>query len=173
MRRALILLVLLPLSLACRNAPQPAPAATGSPAPSPTSAPSEPAAIKPMPAQLPAVLAKVNGEPIERWEIENGVRRVEARAGSPMPPDKRDAVLRSVQLRRQARTDLEISKLLDAEVNAKVSVQDGDVDAFYEQNADRFKEGETVHASHILLGDSKLEQFVTQAKATSKVEILV
>jgi peptidyl-prolyl cis-trans isomerase C len=206
MKRALILAVLLLLPLACRKAAQPAPAAAAARSPSPTAASSEPAAIKPMPAQLPAVLAKVNGEPIERWEIENGVKRVEAQAGSPMPPDKRDAVLRSVldqlvtyhllaqesrarkvevtdadvearmnqmrrgfpnedafkqgvasqgltveRLQRQARTDLEISKLLDAEVNAHISVQDGDVDAFYKQNVDRFKEGETVHASHILL----------------------
>jgi peptidyl-prolyl cis-trans isomerase C len=207
MKHAFVLVSLLALSLGCRQASAPQPAAKPPATSAQPSAPSQPPAVRPMPAQLPAILAKVNGEPIERWEIENAVKRVEARAGGPMPADKRDEVLRGVldqlvdyhllaqesrarkfevtaadvearmsqmrrgfpdedafkqgvaaqgltveQLQRQARTDLEISKLLDAEVNAKVSVQDAEVDAFYKQNIERFKEGETVHASHILLG---------------------
>ena len=49
-----------------------------------------------MPAEIPAVLARVNGEAIERWEFDNAVKRIEARAGGPVPPDKRDEVLRGV-----------------------------------------------------------------------------
>jgi peptidyl-prolyl cis-trans isomerase C len=56
------------------------------------------------------------------------------------------------QLQRQTRMGLEIAKVVDAEVNSKIAVQDAEVDAFYKQNPDQFKEGESVHASHILIG---------------------
>jgi peptidyl-prolyl cis-trans isomerase C len=160
-----------------------------------------------MPALLPAVLARVNGEAIERWEFDNAVKRVEARAGGPVPPEKRDEVLRSVldqlvayhllaqqsktfkidvpdaevearlaevkrgfpteeafkqsltaqgitidQLRAQTKMSLQVQKVIDAEVTTKVTVQDAEVGAFYQQNLERFKQGDTVHASHILIG---------------------
>src|SRR5207247_2652331 len=87
------------LALGCRKAPPPPAAAAPGPSAAPagsTPAAGQPAAIKPVPAQLPAVVAKVNGEAIERWEIENAVKQVEARAGGPVPPEKRDEVLRGV-----------------------------------------------------------------------------
>src|SRR5262245_3754348 len=55
-----------------------------------------PAPAKPIPAKLPNVLARLNGEPVERWELENAVKRAEARAGSPIPSEKRDEILRGV-----------------------------------------------------------------------------
>ena len=55
-------------------------------------------------------------------------------------------------LRAQTRSNLEVQKVIDAEVSAKVSVQDADVSTFYQQNLERFKQGESVHASHILIG---------------------
>ena len=200
----------------CKKAPAPpglAPAApVGTPAanvsqPSTALPAGQPAAVKPMPAQMPDVLARVNGEAIERWEFDNAVKRMEARAGAPVPPDKRDEILRGVldqlvafhllaqesrarkisvpdtdvdarvgeirksfpneqaftqtmaaqgltveQVRTQARTSLEVAKVVDAEVTTKVAVQDTEVNAFYQQNLERFKQGETVHASHILIG---------------------
>jgi peptidyl-prolyl cis-trans isomerase C len=184
-----------------------------------------PAPPKPMPAQLPNVLARVNGETIEKWEFENAVKRVESRAGSPVPPDKRDEVLRGVldqlvayhllaqesrarkldvtdaeveaqmaqarqgfpteeafkqglaaqgvtidQLRQQARTGLQVQKVIDAEVASKVAVQDADVSAFYQQNLDRFKQGDTVHASHILIGVAQTATPEEKAAARAKAE---
>jgi peptidyl-prolyl cis-trans isomerase C len=204
---------------ACKKAP---PAATAAPAATPlarTSQPvagqpaagqpaaGQPPAPKPMPAQMPDVLARVNGEAIERWEFDNAVKRMEARAGGPVPPEKRDEVLRGVldqlvayhllaqesrsrkipiadtdvdarvgeirksfpdeqtftqtmaaqgltveQVRTQARTSLEVGKVIDAEVMSTIAVQDAEVNAFYQQNVARFKQGESVHASHILIG---------------------
>src|SRR5205823_6008978 len=55
------------------------------------------------------------------------------------------------QLRAQARTSVEVAKVIDAEVTLKVAVQDAEVNTFYQQNPERFKQGETVHASHILI----------------------
>ena len=55
-------------------------------------------------------------------------------------------------LRSQTRSSLEVSKFIDAEVNAGVAITDAEVGTFYQQNLGRFKQGETVHASHILIG---------------------
>jgi peptidyl-prolyl cis-trans isomerase C len=194
------------MSVACKKAVPAAARASSAPGAAPGAPPSR-AAIKPMPAQIPAVLARVNGEAIERWEFDNAVKAMEARAGSPVPPDKRDEVLRVVldqlvayhllaqesrarkmavgdadvegrlgeirkgfateeafkqgiaaqgltvdQLRTQARTNLEVAKVIDVEVTLKVAVQDAAVNTFYQQNPERFKQGESVHASHILIG---------------------
>ena len=205
----IVCVALVPLtSLACKKAAAPAPAmpAASSPGAAP-GAPPPPAAIKPMPAEIPAVLARVNGEEIERWEFDNAVKRMEARAGSPVPPEKRDEVLRVVldqlvayhllaqesrarkiavvdadvdgrlgdmrkgfandeafkqgiaaqgltmdQLRTQARTSIEVAKVIDAEVTVKVTVQDAEVSTFYQRYPERFKQGESVRASHILIG---------------------
>jgi peptidyl-prolyl cis-trans isomerase C len=217
MKRIFPLLLVVPAvilsAVSCKKAPGPAAApaaaaATGTTSPGAVpGAPAAPAAAKPMPAQIPAVLARVNGEAIERWEFDNAVKRIEARAGGPVPPEKRDEVLRGVldqlvayhllaqesrarkiaisdtdvdarvaqirqsfpneeafkqgltaqglstdQLRVQARSGLEVAKVIDAEVNSKVAVQDAEVNTFYQQNLDRFKQGDTVHASHILIG---------------------
>jgi peptidyl-prolyl cis-trans isomerase C len=55
------------------------------------------------------------------------------------------------KLREDARTDLMVTKLLDQEVNQKVLVKPTDVATFYEKNPDRFQQGETMRASHILV----------------------
>jgi len=214
MRKLFVLVFVALLGLpSCRKAaaPPPSTASTATP-PAPAKPPAgQPAdaasAIKPMPANIPPVVARVNGEAIERWEFENAVKRIETRAGGPVPPDKRDEVLRSVldqlvayhllaqesrarkmdvddatveaqvgqlrgsfptdqafqqniaaqgltmdQVRQQARTNLLVQKVIDAEVASKIVVQDAEVSAFYQQNLDRFKQGDTVHASHILIG---------------------
>jgi peptidyl-prolyl cis-trans isomerase C len=184
-----------------------------------------PAPPKPMPAQLPNVLARVNGESIEKWEFDNAVKRVEARAGSPVPPEKRDEVYRGVldqlvayhllaqesrarklnvtdaeveaqvgqarqgfpteeafklglaaqgitidQLRLQARAGLQVQKIIEAEVASKIAVQDAEVSAFYQQNLERFQQGETVHASHILIGVGQNATPAEKAEARAKAD---
>ncbi|HET6959661.1 MAG TPA: hypothetical protein VFI56_23870, partial [Vicinamibacterales bacterium] len=115
--KQLTILLLAPLALwsvSCKKADEAKPAAaqtaatTAAPATATTATtpgqvstpppglPGAPPAIKPMPPQIPDVLARVNGEKIERWEFDNAVKRMEARAGGPVPPDKRDEVLRGV-----------------------------------------------------------------------------
>ena len=178
-----------------------------------------------MPAVLPAVLARINGEPIERWEFDNGIKRLESRAGASVPADRRDQVLRGVldqlidfhllaqesrarklevtdadvktrmdeirkefateevfkqglalqgltldQLQRQTRMTLEVSKLIATEVTSKVSVPDSDVDAFYAKNPDHFKQGESVHASHILIGAPEQADATQKQQARAKAE---
>jgi len=218
MKQTLSLVLVAPVLLflvSCKKAEAPKPAAAPAaattaprvPANAPPGVPGAPAAAKPMPPQIPDVLARVNGEKIERWEFDNAVKRMEARAGGPVPPDKRDEVLRGVldqlvayhllaqesrarklpvadadvdarladirksfatedafkqgiaaqgltldQLKSQAKTSLEVAKVIDSEVNSKVTVQDPEVKTFYDSNLDRFKQGDSVHAAHILIG---------------------
>jgi peptidyl-prolyl cis-trans isomerase C len=58
-------------------------------------APAQPAAPpKPVPAQLPDVLARVNGEPVKKEDFDRMVKTIEARAGRPIPPERRDEILR-------------------------------------------------------------------------------
>jgi peptidyl-prolyl cis-trans isomerase C len=214
MKHTLSVLLVAPLALwsaSCKKAdapkPAPAPAAAAVPANAPPGVPGAPAVAKPMPPQIPDVLARVNGEKIERWEFDNAVKRMEARAGGPVPPDKRDEVLRGVldqlvayhllaqesrarkiavpdadvdariaeirkgfpteeafkqgiaaqgltldQLKAQAKTSLEVAKVIDTEVNSKIAVQDPEVKTFYDSNLERFKQGDSVHAAHILIG---------------------
>src|SRR3989449_3549754 len=103
MRKLFVLLVIASLWLpSCRKAAAPSPSTASTATPAAPAAPGagQPAgavpATKPMPANIPPVVARVNGEAIERWEFDNAVKRIEARAGAPVPPDKRDEVLRSV-----------------------------------------------------------------------------
>ena len=242
MKRNLTLLLVAPLalwSLSCKKAEEPKPAAatvspavapaTGAPATAavpanaPPGVPGAPAAIKPMPPQIPDVLARVNGEKVERWEFDNAVKRMEARAGGPVPPDKRDEVLRGVldqlvayhllaqesrarklpiadsdvdarladirksfpteeafkqgiaaqgltldQLKLQAKSSLEVAKVIDIEVNSNVAVTDAEIKAFYDQNLDRFKQGDSVHAAHILIGVPQNATAEQKAEAKAK-----
>src|SRR5262245_14794736 len=201
-------------------------ASTATPA-APPSAAAAPA-IKPMPANIPNVLARVNGEAIERWEFDNAVKRVEARAGGPVPPEKRDELLRGVldqlvayhllaqesrarkfdvadadveaqlgqirgsyptdqafqqsiaaqgltidQVPQQARMNLLVQKIIDAEVAPKVVVQDADVSAFYQQNLERFKQGDTVRASHILIALPKNATSDQRTQAKTKAQAVL
>jgi peptidyl-prolyl cis-trans isomerase C len=77
-----------------------------------------------VPAQLPAVIAKVNGESITKVDFERAVQAVEGRAGGPVPAEQRDTVYRSIL------DDLIGIRLLTQEATArKVAVADAEVAA--------------------------------------------
>ena len=212
------------------QAAQPAPPAAGAPPAQPGqpgAPPAQPPA-KPVPAQLPTVVARVNGEPVERWELENAVKRAEQGAGSAMPAERRDEILRSVldhlvayhvlaqesrarkltatdaevdarvdqirqsypspegfnvamtaqgltvdMLKKQTRMSIEAQKLIELEVNAKIAVTETDADAFYKQNIERFKEGDSVHAAHILIAVPQGADPAVKEQAKAKAQQLL
>jgi len=83
-----------------------------------------PAAPKPVPAQIPDVLAHVNGEDVTKGDLDRAVQALEARAGGPVPAEQRDQVVRGVL------DQLIGYKVLVQETRArKVAVPDADVDA--------------------------------------------
>ena len=137
MRRVLPFVVAVALAACNRTKPAPANASTSSATPAPASAAApaqpgqtpdaaaaQPEAVKPVAAQLPAVVAKVNGESISKSDFEEAVKAAEQQAGSPVPPDQRDRVYREI-------LDQMIGyRLLTQESKArKVAVPDADVEA--------------------------------------------
>jgi peptidyl-prolyl cis-trans isomerase C len=80
------------------------------------------------------------------------------------------------RLRQQERRALEYQKVLQVQVESRVAVQDMDVDNFYRQNIDKFKQGETIHASHIFFpvaqSASAPEKDQARAKATQALKEL-
>ena len=186
-----------------------------------------PAPPKPVPAQLPDVLARVNGDAITKTEFERAMKSIEQRAG-PVPPDKRDEVYRGVlerlvsirllrqeaaaqkiaipdaelekqmaevmqqfpskdvfdemlkaqdttldKFRAEQRLDLAINKMLSDTLKDKVVATPAQIDDFYKQNPDRFKQGERVRASHILVAVPQGADAVTKTQARTKAEGLL
>ena len=185
-------------------------------------------AAKPVPAQLPDVVARVNGEDVTRAELDMAVRTLEQRAQGPLPPDQRDAVYRQVldriigfhllaqearsrkvvaapwdvdkqlgdikkqfpneaafnqmlqargmnfaQLRKETEDTLAVNQMLQAEVEPQVKVQDADVKTFFDQNKPRFRQQESVHASHILIRAEEKADVATRTKAKAQANDLL
>jgi peptidyl-prolyl cis-trans isomerase C len=75
------------------------------------------------------------------------------------------------QLREDAKADMLVTKMLDVEVT--VSVQAQDVTAFYQQNPDKFQQGERVRASHILIRlPEKADEKVKQEARAKAADVL-
>ena len=188
-----------------------APATPGTPASPPaTSGASDPppaaAFTNPVPAQLPNVLARINGEAVNKVEFERAVSEIERQNGSPVPPTERDRIFRGLldqmiaakllaqeskarkvavtdaevdsqlaqirsrfpseeafttamasekvtveQLKSDARQNLMINKMLEAEIGPKVAVKPEDIARVYKENPTAFQVPERVRASHILI----------------------
>jgi peptidyl-prolyl cis-trans isomerase C len=113
------LIALLLLSAACSKANEGGPAAAEA-----AQGQQAAEALKPVPAQLPEVIARVNGEAIDKGEFERAVQTLEGRAGGPVPAEQRDRVLRGVL------DQLVGVRLLTQEAAArKVAVPETEVDA--------------------------------------------
>jgi peptidyl-prolyl cis-trans isomerase C len=76
-------------------------------------------------------------------------------------------------LRAQAKLSLEVARFLEAEVSSKIAVTDSEVDAFYKQNLDRFKQAEAVHARHILIGVPADASAADRSKARQTAQSVV
>lgn len=74
------------------------------------------------------------------------------------------------RLRDDARMNLLVNRLVESEVDNKLSVKPGDVSAFYEKNPDKFKQPESVRASHILIIVPPGADAATKAAAKARAE---
>jgi peptidyl-prolyl cis-trans isomerase C len=240
--KALLCVIVAMVSVAgCRKAPgsqaQAAPAAqtpgAQTPAPAaggPPAAPGQPAAapVKPVPAQFPEVIARVNGEAVKKEDFERMIHTIEARAGQPIPAERRDEILRGAldqlitytllsqesrtrgvkvddaeidakmtqlrgqfptqqafdaalkergmtvdSLKKDARVDLSVSKLMDAEVATLPGPSDADAKDFYDKNPDKFKEDEQVRASHILVRVDEKADGPAKQKARAEIDAVL
>jgi peptidyl-prolyl cis-trans isomerase C len=120
--RIAVALIAVALVAACKKTPADATKAGTTPAAS-AAAGQTPAAPKPVPAQLPDVLARVNGAPIERGEFERALKSLEAQAGGPVPAEQRDVIY------RQMLDQIVALKLLSQEsVAKKVAIPETEID---------------------------------------------
>ena len=140
MRRALPVLLLVfaaacskdqpPASTDAASKPGEAPAATAPATPGSTPAqpggadpPPASAFVAPVPAQLPNVLARINGEAVSKADFEKTVAAIEQRNRAPVPPTERDRIFRAVL------DEMIATRLLAQESKArKISVTDAEVD---------------------------------------------
>jgi peptidyl-prolyl cis-trans isomerase C len=157
---------------ACSNAP-----ATAATPQQPGAAAQTPAPPKPVPAQLPDVLARVNGESVTKAEFDRALAAIEGRAGGPVPADQRDQVFRSIL------DQIVTYKLLVQETQSrKVDASDEEVNTRLQQIQGRFPSEEAFQqmltASHTTLeqlrSDSKQDlavQKMIDAEISSKIEV--
>jgi peptidyl-prolyl cis-trans isomerase C len=205
----------------------PPPAAPGAAPGGPGGSGKPPAAApaKPVPAQLPEVIARVNGEEIKKAELDQIVHTMEARAGQAVPADRRDEIYRNAidqlvvykllsqesksrgikveeseieakigqirgqfptqdafdkalkdrgmsadSLRKDARVDLSVTKLMDAETATLPGPSDAEAKDFYAKNPDQFKEPEQVRASHILVRVDANADAAAKKKARGEID---
>src|SRR5204863_1997140 len=88
---------------------------------------------KPVPAQLPEVVARVNGDAITKAEFELALKNVEARAGQPIPAERRAEVVRGLL------DDLVSLRLLKQEVQKQqLTVPDAELDGAMKQLRGQF-----------------------------------
>lgn len=191
-------------------------------------APVTPAPPKPVPAQIPPVIARVNGEDVKKTDFDRIIQTMEARAGQPIPADRRDEILRGAidqlvvytllsqesrnrgikvdeteietkmgqlksqfptqeafdkalkdrgmtmeSLRKDARVDLSVTKLMEAEVAALSGPSDLEAKEFYDKNPDRFKQDESVRASHILIRVDEKADAAAKKKARAEIDAVL
>ena len=118
----------------------------------------EQAAAKPVPAQLPDVVARVNGEDISRPDFERALQNLEARAGGPVPAEQRDQIYRDLLDQLIGYT------LLTQETKTrKVEVPDAEVEARIGQIRGQFP-SEEVFKQMLSERNVTLEQMRADAK---------
>ena len=71
-------------------------------------------------------------------------------------------------LKHDARVDLSINKMMDAEVAVRPAPSDAEAKDFYDKNPDKFKQEESVRASHILIRVDEKADAATKKKAQGR-----
>lgn len=74
------------------------------------------------------------------------------------------------QIKADARRDMSIAKLIDAEIAPRVAVKPAQIDEFYKSNPDKFIQPERVRASHILISITENADAAAKSQAKAKAE---
>jgi peptidyl-prolyl cis-trans isomerase C len=73
-------------------------------------------------------------------------------------------------IRADARRDMSIARLIDAEIAPRIAVKPAQVEDFYKNNPDKFQQPERVRASHILITTPENADAATKAQAKSRAQ---
>src|SRR4029079_1576517 len=82
----------------------------------------------------------------------------------------KDRGMTADSFRADARADLSANKVMDAEVATLPGPSEAEAKDFYAKNPDRFKEEESVRASHILIRVDPNADAAAKAKAKTTIE---
>jgi peptidyl-prolyl cis-trans isomerase C len=74
------------------------------------------------------------------------------------------------KVREDARVDLSVTRLMDAEVATVPGPSDAEAKDFYDKNPDKFKEPEQVRASHILVRVDEKADAATKKRARAEID---
>ena len=74
------------------------------------------------------------------------------------------------RMRSDARGEIAIGRLIEKEIADKVALKPGQVEDFYKQNPEQFKEPERVRASHILISVPEGADAAARAQAKTKAQ---
>jgi peptidyl-prolyl cis-trans isomerase C len=77
------------------------------------------------------------------------------------------------RLRADARIDMSINKMMEAEVASQPPPTDGQIREFYDKNPDKFKQDEAVRASHILIKVDEKAAEATKKKARAEIDAVL
>lgn len=121
-------------------------------------------ATAPRPASS-AILARVNGEPIERWEVDAAVRDFDARSGHGLPGEWRDEVVRSL-----LEEVIEQHLLAQQALAKRLDVSEADVQEGMRQVRDEYPGPEAFKKA---LGDMSPERFRQRTRRTLQASKLL
>jgi hypothetical protein len=110
------------------------------------------------PAAASAILARVNGEPIERWEVDAAVRDFDARSGHGLPAEWRDEVVRSL-----LEEVIEQHLLAQQALAKRLDVSEADVQEGMRQVRDEYSSPEAYKKA---LGDMSPERLRQRTRRT-------
>jgi len=74
------------------------------------------------------------------------------------------------QMKADARRDIAISRLIDAEIASRIALKPSQVEDFYKNNQDQFTQPERVRASHILIAFPEGADAAAKAQAKTKAQ---
>ena len=124
--------------------------------------------FEPVPAELPAILARVNGEAIERWELEDAIRDFDSQtAGHRLPAEWHDEVVRSLL------DDIVADHLMAQEARARqLDVAEADVLARIEQIHGQFP-SEDAFAKALAAAGLSVERLQQQTRRILQISKLL
>jgi peptidyl-prolyl cis-trans isomerase C len=157
-----LVIVLLVIVSACNRSGATAPEGASVASASASAAPPEPA--KAVPAVIPDVVARVNGESVTKAEFEEALAALEQRNQGPVPPDQRDRIFRGVL------DQLVGIKLLSQEAaKRKIAVPEADIEAQLNQMRQQFP-SEDVFNQALKQQNKTVDMLKTEARSSMAIQ---
>ena len=154
-----LVIVLLVIVSACNRS-----AATAPEGASASAAPATPGPAKPVPAVIPDVVARVNGESVTKAEFEEALSALEQRNQGAVPPDQRDRIFRGVL------DQLVGIKLLSQEAaKRKIAVPEADIEAQLNQMRQQFP-SEDVFNQALKQQNKTVDMLKTEARSSMAIQ---